>query len=74
MSEGKRDRIRQLKTEELVDFALEHLGPEHSALRKAALQEHWSRVERAPGTLEAPPGDTQILRAKLSELIGSTSV
>ena len=72
MSNGFRDLFGQLKTEELIDLALEHLGPEHEALRKAALQEHWSRVEKAPGTLEAPPGDTQILRAKLSQLITST--
>lgn len=68
MSKTSTNQVQQLQTEELVDFALEHLGAEHEALRQAALQEYLSRVKDAPNTLVAPAGDVKLLRAKLSEL------
>ena len=74
MSEDFKDRIQKLKTEELVEFALEHLGKENESLRKASLQEHWSRIKEDPNTIVAPPGDTLLLKAKLSELIPPASV
>lgn len=68
MSESDRKQFQHLSNEELIDFALEHIGEEHDALRQAALLEHWFRTENAPGTLAAPPGDIEIFKAKLSQL------
>lgn len=68
MSEISPNQVQQLQTEELVDFALEHLGSEHEALRQAALQEYLSRVKDEPNTVVAPAGDVELLRAKLSQL------
>jgi|GEM_PF-3258310 len=73
MSESVRDTLEQLKTEELVDFALEHLGAEQTDFRQAALQEYWSRVKNEPNTLVAPAGDVNLLEFKLSQLTQSAS-
>jgi hypothetical protein len=73
MSKNRRDTIEQLKTEELVDFALEHLGPEHTDLRQAALQEYLSRVKNDPNTVVAPAEDDKLLELKLSQLMQSSS-
>ncbi len=67
MSEVKY-QFQQLTTEELINFALEHLGQEHEAIRKAALQEHFLRIKDSPNTVMAPAGDVQVLRAKLAQL------
>ena len=69
MFEISRHTIEQLKTEDLVDFALEHLGAEHTALRQAALQEYLSRVQNGPSTVVAPAGDINLLKVKLSKHI-----
>ena len=68
MSENLKDQLQQLTNEELIDFALEHLGQEHEAIRFAALQEHFLRVKDAPNTVTAPAGDIQVLRSKLAQL------
>lgn len=60
-------QLQQLTNEELIDFALKHLG-QHEAIRHAALQEHFLRVKDAPDTIKATAGDTEILRAKLAQL------
>ena len=67
MSEVKY-QFQQLTTEELIDFALSHLGQEHEAIRNAALQEHFLRVKDSPDTVTAPARDVQVLRAKLVQL------
>lgn len=67
MSEAKY-QFQQLTTEELIDFALEHLGQEHEAIRNAALQEHFLRVKDSPDTVTAPARDVQVLRTKLVQL------
>lgn len=72
MSENLSHQLQQLTNEELVDFALEHLGQEHEAIRQAALQEHFLRVKDAPYTIKATAGDTEILRAKLAQLTKSS--
>jgi len=74
MSERFRNTIEHLQTEELVDFALEHLGAEDTDLRQAALQEYLSRVENDPGTVVAPAGDINLLKAELSQLRQTMSV
>ncbi len=68
MSENLKDQLQQLTNEELIDFALEHLGQEHEVIRFAALQEHFLRVKDAPNTVKAPAGDIQVLRSKLAQL------
>ena len=68
MSENLRNRFWQMTNEELIDFALEHLGEEHEDVRKAALQEHFLRIKDDPNTVTAPPGDIQILESHLSQL------
>ena len=68
MSENVNYQLQQLTNEELINFALEHLGQEHEAIRKAALQEHFLRVKDSPTTLTAPARDVQILRSKLAQL------
>ncbi|WP_242038378.1 hypothetical protein [Chroococcidiopsis sp [FACHB-1243]] len=57
-----------MTNEELIDFALEHLGEEHDEIRKAALQEHYLRIKNDPNTVTAPPGDIEILKSYLSQL------
>ena len=67
MSELKH-QLQQMTNEELIDFALEHLGQEHEHIRKAALQEHFLRVKDAPNTVIAPAGDDQVLGLHLARL------
>jgi hypothetical protein len=69
MSENLRYQLQQLTNEELIDFALEHLGQEHEAIRRAALEEHFLRVKGAPSTVTAPAGDVHLLRSKLAQLL-----
>lgn len=69
MSEYLRYQLQQLTNEELINFALEHLGHEHEAIRKSALQEHFFRVKDASSTVKAPSGDMQVLRSKLVQLL-----
>lgn len=68
MSENFRYQLQQLTNEELINFALEHLGQEHKAIRKAALQEHFLRVKDSSNTVTALAGDIQVLRSKLAQL------
>lgn len=65
MSENLRYQLQQLTNEELIDFALAHLGQEYEVIRQAALQEHFLRVKDASNTVKAPPGDVQFLRSKV---------
>jgi hypothetical protein len=69
MSENLRYQLQQLTNEELIDFALEHLGQEHEAIWRTALQEHFLRVKDVPSTVTAPAGDVQVLRSKLAQLL-----
>ncbi len=59
MSENLRYQLQQLTNEELIDFALEHLGQEYEAIRKSD----------ASSTVKAPAGDMQVLRSKLVQLL-----
>ena len=68
MSENLSNQLQQMTNEELIDFALEHLGQEDEAVRKAALQEHFLRVKDASNTVIAPAGDVQVLRLQLVRL------
>lgn len=68
MSENLGYQLQQLTNEELIDFALEHLGQDES-MRLLALQEHFLRVKDASSTVMAPSGDVQILRSKLARLL-----
>lgn len=69
MSENLRYQLQRLTNEELIDFALEHLGQEYESIRQLALQEHFLRVKDASKTVMAPLGDVQILKSKLEQLI-----
>jgi len=69
MSKQYHNSLKQLTNEELIDFALEHLGEEHELSRKSALQEHFRRVKDASDTVIAPPGDVEILRNKLAQVV-----
>lgn len=71
MSEELREQLQKLTNEELIDFALEHLGKEHEAVRQAALVEHFLRIKDDPNTIIAPAGDEQTLEWKLKQIIGS---
>lgn len=73
MSESLKNQLQQLSNEELLDFALEHLGQEHESVRQSALQEHFIRVKDAASTVIAPPGDVRYLRLKLSQLTQHTT-
>ncbi|MBE9017535.1 hypothetical protein IQ272_15595 [Chroococcidiopsidales cyanobacterium LEGE 13417] len=68
MSEEFKSQLQQMTNEELIDFALEHVGEEHDSIRKAALQEHYLRIKNDPNTVTAPPGDIEILKLYLSQL------
>ena len=72
MSENLKYQLQQMTNEELIDFALQHLGQEHEAIRKAALQEHFLRVKDSPNTVIAPAGDVQVLRSQLARLRDQT--
>lgn len=74
MSENLKYRLQQMTNEDLTNFALEHLGQEHEAIRKAALQEHFQRVKDAPNTVIAPAGDIQVLRSRLARLQDQTNL
>lgn len=69
MSENLGYQFQQLTNEELIDFALEHLGQEDESMRLLALQAHFLRVKDASSTVMAPAGDVQILRSKLARLL-----
>lgn len=69
MSESFRYQLQQLASEELIDFALEHLGQEYESIRQLALQEHFLRVKDASSTVRAPAGDVQILRSQFAQLL-----
>lgn len=69
MSENIEYQLQRLTNEELIDFALEHLGQEHESMRLLALQEHFLRVKDSSSTVMAPSGDVQVLRAKLARLL-----
>ena len=68
MSEEFKSQLQQMTNEELIDFALEHVGEEHDDIRKAALQEHYFRIKNDPNTVTAPPGDIETLKSYLSRL------
>ena len=68
MSEKFKSQLQQMTNEELIDFALEHVGEEHDSIRKAALQEHYLRIKNDPNTVTAPPGDIETLKLYLSRL------
>ncbi|AFY85846.1 hypothetical protein Chro_0291 [Chroococcidiopsis thermalis PCC 7203] len=68
MSEKFKSQLQQMTNEELIDFALEHVGEEHDSIRKAALQEHYLRIKNDPNTVTAPPGNIEILKSYLSRL------
>jgi hypothetical protein len=61
-------QFQQMTNDELIDFALEHLGQEHEDVRKAALQEHFLRIKVDPNTVTDPPGDMENLKSHLSQL------
>ena len=65
-------QLQQKTNEELIDFALEHLGQEHEAVRKGALEEHFRRVKDSSNTVIAPAGDVQVLRSQLGQLRDQT--
>ncbi len=68
MPENLRYQLQQMTNEELIDFALEHLGQEHEAIRRT--EEHVLRLKDAPSTVTAPAGDVQLLRwSKLAQLL-----
>lgn len=68
MSENLTYQLQQMTNEELIDFALEHLGQQHELSRKAALYEHFLRVKNSPDTVIAFAGDVQCLKLKLAQL------
>ncbi len=69
MSSSIKDELQQLTNNELINFALEHLDEEHEAVRHLALEEHFRRIVNDPNTVIAPPGDIEILRAKVTSLL-----
>lgn len=69
MSENIEYQLQRLTNEELIDFALEHLGQENESMRLLALQEHFLRVKDSSSTVMASSGDVQVLRAKLARLL-----
>lgn len=73
MSEELKEQFKKMTNDELIDFALEHIGQEHEAVRQAALMEHFLRVKDDPNTTIAPAGDIEILQAKLEQLTRSRS-
>jgi hypothetical protein len=68
MFEHFKSQLQQSTNEELIDFALEHLGQEHESRRQLALQEHFLRIENDPNTVIAPSGDVQVLQSKIARL------
>ncbi|OCR01716.1 hypothetical protein BCD67_13935 [Oscillatoriales cyanobacterium USR001] len=69
MSEDIKEQLKQLTNDELIDFALEHLGEENEYVRHLALMEHRERTKNDPNTVSAPAGDTEILKLKFAQLM-----
>jgi hypothetical protein len=73
MSEELKEQLQKMTNDELIDFALEHLGKEHEAVRHAALMEHFLRIKDDPNTITALAGDDRALELKLKQIIDSRS-
>jgi hypothetical protein len=71
MSEELKEQFQKMTNDELIDFALEHIGQEHEAVRQAALMEHFLRIKDDPNTTIAPAGDVEILEWKLKQITSS---
>jgi uncharacterized cupredoxin-like copper-binding protein len=71
MSEELKEQLQKMTNDELIDFALEHLGKENEAVRHAALMEHFLRIKDDPNTITASAGDERALEFKLKQITGS---
>ncbi|MCU0533816.1 MAG: hypothetical protein MUD14_07965 [Hydrococcus sp. Prado102] len=71
MSEELKEQFQKMTNDELIDFALEHLGKEHETVRQAALMEHFLRIKDDPNTIIEPAGNLEALERKLKQIIGS---
>lgn len=69
MSEDIKEQLKQLTNDELIDFALEHLGEENEYVRHLALMEHRERTKNDPNTLSDPPGEFKNLKVKLAQIM-----
>ena len=71
MSEELKEQFQKMTNDELIDFALEHLGQENETVRHAALMEHFLRIKDDPNTIIEPAGDLKTLEWKLKQITGS---
>jgi len=69
MSEHIKEQLKQLTNDELIDFALEHLGEEHEYVRQLAMMEHYDRIKDDPNTITDRAGEDKGLRLKLAQLM-----
>ncbi|MDB9515325.1 hypothetical protein PN499_29415 [Kamptonema animale CS-326] len=69
MSEDIKEQLKQLTNDELIDFALEHLGEENEYVRHLALMEHHERAKNDPNTITDLPGEDKGLRLKLAQIM-----
>jgi hypothetical protein len=69
MSEDIKEQLKQLTNDQLIDFALDHLGEENEYVRHLAMMEHYERAKNDPNTVFAPAGDTELLKVKLAQIM-----
>ncbi|CBN58175.1 MULTISPECIES: hypothetical protein [Kamptonema] len=69
MSEDIKEQFKQLTNDELIDFALEHLGEENEYVRQLAMMEHYERTKDDPNTITDLPGEDKGLRLKLAQIM-----
>ena len=69
MSEDIKEQLKQLTNDELIDFALEHLGEENEYVRHLALMEHHDRIKDDPNTLRDRAGEFKNLKVKLAQIM-----
>ncbi|MDF0552936.1 hypothetical protein [Kamptonema sp. UHCC 0994] len=69
MSEDIKEQLKQLTNDELIDFALEHLGEENEYVRHLAMMEHYERIKDDPNTLRDPAGEFKNLKVKLAQIM-----
>jgi hypothetical protein len=69
MSEDIKEQFKQLTNDELIDFALEHLGEENEYVRQLAMMEHYERTKDDPNTLRDPAGEFKNLKVKLAQIM-----
>ncbi|HLO46816.1 MAG TPA: hypothetical protein VK211_00085 [Kamptonema sp.] len=69
ISEDIKEQFKHLTNDELIDFALEHLGEGNEYVRHLAMMEHYQRIKDDPNTLRDRAGEYKNLKVKLAQIM-----